>query len=278
MPIHDRGYRRYAGARRAPGSTWLVITRAGIRSALAERRFLALLLLAWGPFVVRAVQMYVSANFQQATFLAASAETFRGFLAQQAVFVFFVTIAAGSGLIADDRRANALSLYLSRPLTRAEYIFGKAAILLVFLLGVTWLPAMLLLVLQAAFAGPAFIRDNIYLIPAITLLSVVEAFLSALTMLALSSLSKSRRFVSVMYAGIIFFTAAVSRIVGAMAGKTTIAWLSPSDALDVLGDAIFRVPVKQDVSVAAAWLAVVVMMTVSMSLLRRRVRAVDVVT
>ncbi len=39
---------------------------------------------------------------------------------------FFITVYAGSGLIADDIRANALQLYLSRPVTRTQYIAGKS--------------------------------------------------------------------------------------------------------------------------------------------------------
>ena len=59
----------------------------------------------------------------------------------------------GAGLIADDRRANALQIYLSKPLTRVEYIAGKLTALMAFLSFVTWLPAMLLLFLQMMFAG-----------------------------------------------------------------------------------------------------------------------------
>ena len=81
------------------------------------------------------------------------AQTFREFLERQDIFVFFITIYVGPGLIANDRRANALQIYLSKPLTRLEYIAGKAAILLAFLLGVTWLPAVLLLAVQTMFAG-----------------------------------------------------------------------------------------------------------------------------
>ena len=44
-----------------------------------------------GPFVVRAVQIYVSATFQQASFLAPKGETFREFLETQDIFVFFVS-------------------------------------------------------------------------------------------------------------------------------------------------------------------------------------------
>src|SRR5688572_15680589 len=107
MPIHDQGYRRYGGAKAPHGRTWWVIARAGILARVRERRFLALLLFAWSPFIVRAVQMYVASNFSQATFLAPSVETFREFLDQQSIFIFFVTIYVGSGLIANDRRANA---------------------------------------------------------------------------------------------------------------------------------------------------------------------------
>ena len=43
--------------------------------------------------------------------------------------MFLTTIYVGAGLISLDRRANALQIYLSKPLTRAEYIAGKMAIL-----------------------------------------------------------------------------------------------------------------------------------------------------
>ena len=57
----------------AHGRTWWVIARSGIMNVLRQRRFLGLLLFAWSPFIVRAVQIYVSASFPQASFLTASA-------------------------------------------------------------------------------------------------------------------------------------------------------------------------------------------------------------
>ena len=58
MPIHDQGYRRYGGSAAPRGQAWSVITRAGLRTMLAKRMFLGLLLVAWFPFFVRAVQIY----------------------------------------------------------------------------------------------------------------------------------------------------------------------------------------------------------------------------
>ncbi len=245
---------------------------------MSKRAFLGLMLFAWAPFVVRAVQIYASANLQQAAFLAPRAETFREFLDQQGVFVFFVTIWVGAGLIANDRRANALPLYLSKPLTAAEYIAGKMAILCVFLLFVTWLPAVGLLLVQTVFAGSAFILNNAYLLPAITLFSFVQILLASTTMLALSSLSKSSRFVGIMYAGLMFFTGSLFQALRGITGSSRFAWISPGDALEQLGDVIFRLPPRYDLPPAAALMAIVALIAGAGVVLSRRVKGVEIVT
>ena len=175
MPIHDQGYRRYGGSRAPSGRAWSVIARAGIRTLLAKRALIGLLLLAWIPFLVRTVQIYAATNLPQATFLVPDAKMFRQFLDQQNVFLFFITVYAGAGLIANDRRANALQIYLSRPLTRLDYIFGKFAILATLLLFVTWVPATLLIVVQIMFSGSLrFFLDHLFLFPAITVFAFVQ--------------------------------------------------------------------------------------------------------
>src|SRR3954471_22887774 len=174
MPIHDQGYRRYSGPRAPSGRAWSVIAKAGIRTLFSKRAFIGLLLLSWGPFLVRAVQIYAATNLPQAQFLSPDAKMFRQFLDQQEVFLFFITVYAGTGLIANDRRANALQIYLSKPLTRAEYVFGKLAVLMTFLLIVSWLPAVALLLVQVVFSGNfKFVIDNAFLFPAITVFAFI---------------------------------------------------------------------------------------------------------
>jgi ABC-2 type transport system permease protein len=279
MPIHDQGYRRYAGTRAAIGRGWAVITRNGVKSLISKRAFLGLLLFAWSPFVVRAVQIYVAANFAQAaSLLGVKAETFREFLEQQSVFVFFVTIYVGAGLIANDRRANALQVYLSKPLTRAEYVAGKLAILFLFLTAVTWAPAISLLIVQIMFAGSfTFLRENIFLLPAITLFSMLQVLLASMTMLALSSMSKSSRFVGIMYAGLMFFTAALFNAVRGITGSSALAWISPTAALEQIGDVIFRLQPRYDLPAIVAVLTIVALIALSAVILERRVRGVEVV-
>ncbi len=279
MPIHDQGYRRYLGTRDAIGRSWRVMTRAGVMSVVSKRVFLGMMLFAWAPFVVRVVQFYFATTLAQASFLAPSGETFREFLDQQGIWVFFVTIYVGAGLIANDRRANALQLYLSKPMTSAEYIAGKLAILFIFLVAVTFLPAILLLITQALLAGNlTFTRNNLYLVPAITLYSLAQVLVAATTMLALSSLSKSSRFVAVMYAGLFFFTTALFQTLRGITGRSNFAWLSPGAALQQLGDVIFRLEPRYQLSPAIAGLAVLVMIVGSILILMRRVRGVEIVT
>ncbi len=279
MPIHDQGYRRYGGEKARTGTGWIVITRAGIRTMVAKRAFLGLLLVAWFPFFVRAVQIYVAANFPQAgELVAVKADTFRQFLDQQQTFVFFITVYVGAGLIANDRRANALQIYLSKPLTRGEYIFGKLAILMTFLAMVTWLPAIVLLIVQVSFAGNfTFFRNNAFLFPAITVFSFVEITVAASTMLALSSLSKSSRYVAILYTAVIFFTQAIYGVMYAVTRSTSLSWLSFSANLAQLGDVIFRQTPKYQTPWPIALLVVVGLVALSGVILERRVRGVEVV-
>lgn len=245
---------------------------------LKRRAFLGLLLLSWAPFVVRAVQIYIASQFPQASALAPTAQTFRAFLDGQSFFVFVVTVYVGAGLIANDRRANALQLYLSRPLTRVEYVAGKMAILVTFLLFVTWVPAICLLITQVVFAGSfAFARAHVGLIPAITVCSLIQVLVASFTMLALSSLSNSSRYVAVLYAGAVLFSDANFTALRAITGSTMMSWISFPANVAQLGDLVFRVNLRYQTPPAVSLVVVVALVVVSISILERRIRGVEVV-
>jgi ABC-type transport system involved in multi-copper enzyme maturation permease subunit len=280
VPIHDQSYRRYGGAKTTPGHAWVVIAKAGIMTMLRKRLFLGLLLFAWLPFVVQAVRIYVAINYPAtAQLLGPDAKLFRDFLKFQDFFVFIMTIYVGAGLIAQDRRANALQIYLSKPLMRAEYIAGKAAVLFTFVMLITFLPAMLLLFLQVMFMGSfEFMRANLFLIPAITVSSVLQSLLVTLTMLALSSLSKSSRYVGILFAGILFFSKAIFGAMLAITGDTSLAWLSLGDNIQQVSDVVFRQPPTYSTPWQVSLVVVLGLIAVSISVLERRVRGVEIVT
>jgi ABC-2 type transport system permease protein len=279
MPIHRERYRRRESGVDVSGRAWMVICAQGLRELVKRRAFIYLMLLAWIPCIVRGVQIYAAANFPQASFLAVSTRTFREFLDQQELFVFFITVYAGSGLIADDIRANALQLYLSRPITRTQYVAGKLAVLMTALALVTWVPAMVLLILQPMFAGNAtFIRQNLFLIPAVALFSLAEIVVAGFTMLALSSLSKSRWFVAVMYAGVAFFTQAVFGATRIATLTTAFSWISVFGNLAQVGDVIFRIQPRYDTPPLVSGLLLTALVAASAAVLNKRIRAIEVVT
>jgi ABC-type transport system involved in multi-copper enzyme maturation permease subunit len=253
-PIPDQSYRHYGGGRAVPGRSWTVIAWAGIKTMIRKRAFLGLLIFALAPFLVRAVQMWISSNYPQAAILNPTAETFRQFLEQQDFFVFVITVYVGAGLIANDRRANALQIYLSKPLMRSEYILGKLAVLFTFL------------------------KANLFLIPAITVGSLLQVVLASFTMLALSSLSKSARYVGILYVGITFFTSAIYGVLYAITGSSRVSWISIGANLSQVVDVIFRLKPRYATPWEVSLLVIIGLVVLSISVLERRVRGVEVVT
>lgn len=282
MPIHRERYRRREGGIDLRGGAWAVIAANGIRTLVRKRAFLVLMLLAWIPVVVRGVQIWAAANvpgMSQIGALAITPRMFRDFLNQQETVVFFITVYVGSGLIADDIRANALQLYLSRPITRTQYVAGKAAILMATLAMVTLVPGLLLLLLVPAFAGSmTFLRDNASLVASIVTYSIVQITLSVFLILAMSSFSKSRWFVAILYAGLAFFTHAVFGVLGAAIDGSSFSWVSIFANVRQVGDVLFRMTPRHDTHPAISALVIALIVLVSALILRRRIRAIEVVT
>ena len=277
MPIHDQGYKRYGGTR-GRGLAWLVMFRSGFIRMFSNRRWIVLMIASWIQFIVRAVQFYIAANFPQAAMVAPTAATFRDFFDKQDLFVFLVTVTLGAVSIAEDRRANALQIYLSKPLTRLEYIFGKLSVLMAFLLFITWVPAMLLLIVEVLFAGNfTFLIHNAYLVPAITVYSLVEVLMVSSCILALSSLSTNSRFVGILYTALIFFSDAVYGVMRAVTGSTSVSWIAFGNNLAQVGDVIFRVPLRFETPWIVSLAVVLTLIGLSALILERRIRGVEIV-
>ncbi len=279
-PIHDQSYRRYTGTREPRGRSWAVIAWAGIRGMLSKKIFLGLLVVAWIPVLVRAIQIWAVVTYPQAgQLLPVEARMFMQFVEQQSFFVFAITVYVGSGLIASDRRANALQNYLSKPLMRVEYIVGKFAVLASFLVFITLVPGLILIVLQVSFAGNLdFLKANLHVIPAVILASLVRVLVASFAMLALSSLSKSTRYVAILYTGAIFFTESMFGVLRVVTNSTRSAWVSIGGNIEIVTDVMFRQTPRYDTPVIVAVLVLAGLVVLSMSVLERRVRGVEVVS
>ena len=162
---------------------------------------------------------------------------------------------------------------------RSEYILGKLAVLFAFLALVTFVPAMLLLWLKVMFDGSfAFLKSNLFLIPAITVGSLLQVVLASFTMLALSSLSKSARYVGILYVGITFFTSAIYGVLYMITGSSRVSWISIGANLAQVVDVIFRLKPRYATPWQVSLLVIIGLVVLSISILERRVRGVEIVT
>jgi ABC-type transport system involved in multi-copper enzyme maturation permease subunit len=109
----------------------------------------------------------------------------------QGFILGLLTLIVGAGLIANDRRSNALPLYLARPLSPTEYIVGKLGVVVAFALAVTAIPINLLFVFELLIHGGwSFLQAYWWLPFSIPGYSVVIGLVCGATMLLASSLVK----------------------------------------------------------------------------------------
>jgi ABC-2 type transport system permease protein len=281
MPIYDQGYRRYEA--RGPLRTlrFWPITREALRLVLSRRAFLGLLAVGWLPFVVRVIQIYIVTRFPEAgRVLPVDGRLFGEYLNTQIGLALFLTIFGGAGLIANDLRTGAILVYLSRPLTRRDYVLGKLSVLLALNASVTLVPALLLYGIGLALAPEQYMTWSLWWIgPAIVLHATLICVSISLLSLAVSSLTKSARIAGLGFFGLFVgleMARGVLRNIFDVRGATL---LSIQADLRGIGSALFGVtPSRFDlVDWPAAALVLLLVAAGCLLLLRSRVRAVEIV-
>jgi ABC-type transport system involved in multi-copper enzyme maturation permease subunit len=208
MPLYDLSYRRFDGPRRSQRTRCLVIARSAAALLLKKRSFLLLLAAAWIPVVVRAGQIYVDRQFPGIPdFFEVGTKTWRQFLSQQVLLlpVVLVSLYTGASAIASDVASGALVVYLSKPVSRLDYAFGKLLPVAGSIAFVTLVPALVLYFLQLALAPDlGFFFEAPWLPLAIVAYSLWLASFFSLAVLVLSSVCRSGRLAGAGFAALVF--------------------------------------------------------------------------
>jgi len=111
----------------------------------------------------------------------------------------------GSSLIARDLKYNALLLYFSRAITRADYLAGKFLALVLFLLFVTFVPGLLLFVGSLGMGTETMgVADRIRDLLGILLQSLVFVVPMASAVLAFSSITKRPYLAAILWSAVFF--------------------------------------------------------------------------
>ena len=226
MPIYDQHYRLWQGRPQPRWLRWSVITRYHLRLLFTGKGRNALLILLFVMGMIHFVFLmiiYLYSNPDLMSLLRVpvnelmriDAHFFLRPLLEVVFPLAFLILIVGSGLIADDRRDNAIPFYLSKPLTPAEYLLGKAGVIAFFVLAVTLVPVNLLFVFEVLMhGGRAFLVQYWWLPLAISALSVLIAALAVAIMLLASSLVKKAALAGVIVVGFLIGHNVIVKVLG----------------------------------------------------------------
>jgi ABC-type transport system involved in multi-copper enzyme maturation permease subunit len=282
MPIYDLGYRHWEGTVQSHARRWFIITRRGIALLIRNRKFISLLVLSMIPFIIRGAMLYAYFFSEKLNiripFLTVDGKFYFDFLRYQAFPIFLMLLYAGSGLISNDLRYNALQIYFSKPLTRMDYILGKLGIVGFFTLAVTLLPGLLLFILHVSFANSMKVFvDNLWMLGSIVLFSLLLALVNSMLVLALSSLSRSSRFAGLSFFAVFVFSEALMGILKAITRDSRAGLVSLQTNLWRVGEALFDVPTRFNIEPWQSFLVLAGLLAISIVILILRIRPVEVI-
>ncbi len=284
MPVYDRGYTHWqpSGGRALPA--WMVIARRGITGPLRRRWLLLLVLMGWVPAIVKGGIIYFKlkagnlADLVGGGWSSIGPDGFMSFLEGQRFFVFVLLAIVGAGLIATDRRDNGLSLYFSRPLSLADYLGGKLAIIVFYYFMVTLFPVYALCLLSYLVAPGATGLDMLLMMPVrATAYCLLSGISIGLVLLAFSSLGKRSIFVMVWWAIMVTGTEAISAIAGGL-GSDNMQAVNFLGQYHNLGSFFFGTAPRLDIPVPMSLVMILVWTALGILVLRRQVRPVEVVS
>jgi ABC-2 type transport system permease protein len=119
-------------------------------------------------------------------------------LAWQVFFIVLTTSTVGAGLIARDIRSNALEIYLTKPISRVDYVVGKLAVIAAFVFQITFVPSTLVFLVASAL-WPGYFKAACPILPPLFVACLLVSVVNGLVILALSSITRSSRFATVIW-------------------------------------------------------------------------------
>jgi len=242
MPVFEQGYKHWDGDLSGHAWRWWTIARQGVRIAMQGWLLRILTIMALLPALVL-VCVFVLWGFleQQAEWalpiarmffpseVVADPAAYRIIVWTLAFHFFFkfelfvsmiLVLLVGPGLISQDLRFNAVTLYLSRPLYRWDYFLGKLGVIGWFLALVAILPAVVAYLLGVLFSFKlSVVADTWHLLLGCVGYGLVIVLSAGTLMLALSSLSRSSRYVASFWVGIWLVSSMVAGVMTGIHGE-----------------------------------------------------------
>jgi ABC-2 type transport system permease protein len=221
MAVLERSYKRFQGTLSPEWSRFLIIPRHAYRDVFRSKLFTGFFALSFIWPLVCAILIYLHHNVEALgimkidlrNLLPIDALFFQAYVIAQGTIGFFLAMLVGPQQVSRDLTNNALPLYLCRPFTRTEYVVGKMSIIIILLSTITWVPGLILFLLQSYLEGWSWFVDNIWIASAIFIGSLVWILLLALLSQAISAWVKWRVAARAALLGLFFIPTIFSAIV-----------------------------------------------------------------
>lgn len=221
-PIADLSYRNYDGPLAPPANRWWAIAKLSIQLAMKKKLFWICTALIGFPYLMQIIVFYV-----MDTILAQNValgqknpllmqivwkDRFLDAFSYGQLFYLMVALIVGSGAIANDNRANALLVYLSKPCSKLDYVFGKWLGSFLLFTGITLVPTLIFYgYCFMGYRDYGFYTEDPKLILKLLGLCLVPGFVHSSISLGVSALFNQGRLAGAAYAGLYFIPLFVTK-------------------------------------------------------------------
>lgn len=286
MAVYKRGYVRYQGEIKGRRQRFLVLPRYAFRRMFRQRLTILVLLVSLiypllctaFIYLVNSTDLLKQFGIPVQELFAIDSRFFMYFFNVQSVFAVFLAALTGPGLISPDLTNNALPLYFSRPLSRADYVVGRLIAPVTLLSLITWIPGLLLFLLQVAVTGGAWGIDNLRIGIGMFVGFWLWICFCSLVALVSSAYVKMRAIAGGLVLGFFFILSGVSAMINGVFRDTWGSLLNPSWITQQLCHVMIGMDAHFGPGVVASLLALLGFFLLLLFVLERRLRPVEVVS
>jgi len=279
MAVYRRSYRPYSGASTPAWSRFLVLFRYSRRNLFRSKIQTGFFVACFFYPVACLIMIYLAHSVSFLAKLGVPSQLisidnmfFFRFMSVQGVLAFLMTAFAGPGLISPDLANGALPLYFCRSFSRAEYVLGKSSVLAILLSEITWIPGVVLFIMQASFAGTKWTLDNLWIAGSLILSSLIWIAILSLLAMALSAWVKWRIVAGALLLAVMFFGAGFAQAINAVLRTQSGHFFDVAYLMATVWISLFQVDAEHGITAFQAWIAILCLW-----LLLRKVRAYEVV-
>jgi len=284
MAVYKRGYQRYQGPLTTHAARVMAFPRFAWRRLLNQRLVLIALIVSLIWPLLCLGYIYLANNLDLLKTMGGVAPVFKVdgqfflvFMNVQAVFATLLAALAGPGLVAPDLANGALPLYFSRPISRLDYAVARLAVLGGMLSLITWVPGLILILMQCGMAGWSWIRPNWTMAAGLLAGFVLWVLLVSMVALACSAYVRMRLIAGGLVLGFFFVLAGMEQVLNQVLRTNWATLLNPSRASYYIWSGLLGVEVPEGPGVLECALALAGMIALLAWILERKLRPVEVV-